>query len=215
MERVDYEGQIATAFSLARILSATPLTITGPSKLVMYDIHALQERFYFGDCVIPILETAVPLFLNELKLVHHDEKVAIVFPDEGAQKRFGRDFPSHYPQIICSKVREGNKRVVKIKEGTVDGCHCFIVDDLVKTGGTLIECKTVLRANGAAKVSAYVTHPVFPQESWKRFAKEGPDEFQIFYITNTLPVMASLLAKTKPFKVLSIASLLANVLFKY
>eukprot|EP00118_Oscarella_pearsei_P009381 m.54005 g.54005 ORF g.54005 m.54005 type:complete len:69 (+) comp34301_c0_seq5:529-735(+) len=53
MERVDKEGQIATAKTLAILLSAIPLAALGPAQIVIYDIHALQERFYFADSVIP------------------------------------------------------------------------------------------------------------------------------------------------------------------
>lgn len=42
MERVETEGQIATAHTLAKILSLIPLSVEGPAKLVMYDIHTLQ-----------------------------------------------------------------------------------------------------------------------------------------------------------------------------
>ncbi|XP_067667315.1 uncharacterized protein [Haliotis asinina] len=53
MERVDREGQIATAKTLATLLSAIPLTSKGPAQIIIFDIHALQERFYFSDNVIP------------------------------------------------------------------------------------------------------------------------------------------------------------------
>jgi hypothetical protein len=44
-------------------------------------------------------------------------------------------------QIICTKVRDGNNRIVKLKEGDPTGRHVVIVDDLVQSGGTLIECQ--------------------------------------------------------------------------
>lgn len=40
-------------------------------------------------------------------------------------------------------------------------------------GSTLIECQKLLATQGAAHVSAYVTHGVFPKESWRRFEGEG------------------------------------------
>ena len=43
------EGDVATAFTLARILSNIPLSRGGPTSVVIFDIHALQERFYFDD----------------------------------------------------------------------------------------------------------------------------------------------------------------------
>lgn len=47
--RSQNEGDVATAFTLARILSNIPLSRGGPTSVVIFDIHALQERFYFGD----------------------------------------------------------------------------------------------------------------------------------------------------------------------
>ena len=39
--------------TLATLLSNIPLTAKGPSQILIFDIHALQERFYFSDTVIP------------------------------------------------------------------------------------------------------------------------------------------------------------------
>ncbi|RZR92167.1 hypothetical protein BHM03_00020424 [Ensete ventricosum] len=47
----------------------------------------------------------------------------------------------HIVKIVCAKVREGDKRIVRIKEGNPEGRHVVIVDDLVQSGGTLIECQ--------------------------------------------------------------------------
>jgi adenine/guanine phosphoribosyltransferase-like PRPP-binding protein len=44
-------------------------------------------------------------------------------------------------QVVCAKVREGDKRIVRIKEGNPEGRHVVIVDDLVQSGGTLRECQ--------------------------------------------------------------------------
>jgi len=60
-------------------------------------------------------------------------------------------------------------REVTIVDGDPDGRHVVIVDDLIMTGGTVLECVNVMKKNGAVKVSAYVTHAVFPQESWRKF----------------------------------------------
>ena len=213
MERVDTEGQVATAMTLATLLSNLPLCATGPAKLIVYDIHALQERFYFHNNIIPILITAVPLFLDALSTHHHDEKVAIAFPDEGAMKRFACQF-KNFELILCSKVRDGDKRKVVVKEGDAKGRHVFIVDDLVKTGGTLLECKSAILAEGAAHVSAFVTHAVFPQESWKRFAysdaNKDPRPFEHFYVTDSCPSTTAILKDKTPFQVLSLAPSIAH-----
>lgn len=46
--------------------------------------------------------------------------------------------------MVCAKVREGDKRIVRLKEGNPAGFHVVIVDDLVQSGGTLIECQVLL-----------------------------------------------------------------------
>ena len=98
--------------------------------MIIYDIHALQNRFYFSDNVLPLPVSAVPLFLNQLFTAHSNEKVAICFPDDGAAKRyfvqnfvsfdwffgrFGKLFKD-YDVVVCAKVRQGNKRIVTIKD---------------------------------------------------------------------------------------------------
>jgi hypothetical protein len=40
--QVEAEGDVATAFTLARILSDIPLSRGGPTSIVIFDIHALQ-----------------------------------------------------------------------------------------------------------------------------------------------------------------------------
>lgn len=117
----------------------------GPARLVMWDIHALQERFYFDNHVIPIFRTATPLLIQKLKelndpdvkprLVKNNIQISIAFPDEGALKRFGKEYKeANFDLVVCTKVREGDKRIITIKEGDVSGRHVVIVDDLVKTG---------------------------------------------------------------------------------
>jgi len=58
-------------------------------------------------------------------------------------------------QVICTKVRDGDKRIVRLKEGEAKGRHVIIVDDLVQSGSTLLECGKLLKAqvllSGATK----------------------------------------------------------------
>ena len=210
MDRVDEEGQICTAKTLARMFSATPMSMHGPARLVIFDIHALQERFFFDDTVIPQMTTAIPLLKEKLYRLPARLDISIAFPDEGAWKRFHNSFEG-YPQIICQKIRQGDKRIVTIKEGNPRSRHVVIVDDLVMTGGTLLECSSVCRAAGARQVSAYVTHPVFPQESWKRFTT-GEDRLDNFWITDSCPEAVSAIRDTYPFKVLPLAETVRGIL---
>jgi ribose-phosphate pyrophosphokinase len=209
--RVDQEGQVTTAMTLAKLISITPLTQMGPAKLLIWDIHLLQERFYFGDRVVPILLKAAPLFINELKANYSNEPISIVFPDEGAYKRFGHDYKD-FPFIVCSKVYHGEVRQTNITMGDVKGRYCFIVDDTVNTGRTLIECKNTLLEAGALAVGCCVTHAIFGQNSFENFEKEEESvRFKKFIVTNSCPTVCEKLANKTLFKILS----LAELVFKY
>lgn len=213
-ERMEEEGDVATAFTMARMLSNIPISKGGPTSLVIYDIHALQERFYFGDHVLPLFETGIPLLKERLHQLPDSNKIVVAFPDDGAWKRFHKQL-DHFPMVVCNKVREGDKRIVRIKEGNPAGFHVVIVDDLVQSGGTLIECQKVLAAHGAAKVSAYVTHGVFPKCSWERFIhKDGCLEkaFAYFWITDSCPLTVKAVANKAPFEIISLAGSIANAL---
>jgi phosphoribosylpyrophosphate synthetase len=205
MERVDQDGQIATAATLAKMVSNVPMTLSGPAQIILFDIHALQERFYFSDQVIPRLESGVPLVRDKLPLL---KDPAVAFPDEGALKRFGKWFDA-YPHIVCHKVRDGSRRKISIREGRAADRHVVIVDDLAMSGGTLLECRRVLRESGARAVSAYVTHAVFPQDAWRNFTQAG---FEHFWVTDSVPRQAAVLAGQPPFEVLSLDTAIAALL---
>lgn len=213
-ERMEEEGDVATAFTMARILSNIPISRGGPTSLVIYDIHALQERFYFSDHVLPLFETGIPLLKQRLHQLPDADNVVVAFPDDGAWKRFHKQL-DHFPMVVCAKVREGDKRIVRLKEGNPAGCHVVIVDDLVQSGGTLIECQKVLAAHGASKVSAYVTHSVFPKRSWERFIhkNDGSEKvFTYFWTTDSCPLTVKAIGNRAPFEILSLAGSIADAL---
>ena len=202
MERVEREGQVATAMSLSRMFNACPVTIHGPVRLVIFDIHTLQNRFYFGDTILPCLLTAMPLLTAQLRQECANDPLAIAFPDDGACKRFGAFFTDMFPLVVCSKVRDGSLRRLRVVDGDPEGYHCVIIDDLVQSGGTLRTCKKALLQMGATKVSAFVTHPIFHSDTWKDFINDG---WTRVYVTDSIPETCAMLEGSDPFKVLSIS----------
>lgn len=218
MERIQVEGEVATAHTLAKMLSATPESSRGQSQVIVFDLHTLQNQFYFSDSVHVRLKGCAALLLKELASIPDISNVVIAFPDEGAHKRFGKDFSSNFEIIICHKIRgEGSERRIKIKEGDVLGKHVVIVDDLVQSGGTMLECAKTLRSFGAVAVSGFVTHAIFPQDSWKKFVLPSDggiaDEqvFRTFWMTNSHPT-ANKIANIPPFKMLSLAPMVLQII---
>ncbi|TMW86132.1 hypothetical protein EJD97_021910 [Solanum chilense] len=208
-ERMEEEGDVATAFTMARILSNIPISRGGPTSVVVYDIHALQERFYFGDHVLPLFETGIPLLKQRLQQLPESEKIVIAFPDDGAWKRFYKQL-GNYPAVICTKVREDDKRIVRLKEGDPAGCHVVIVDDLVQSGGTLIECQYFWLAPLMLCFFGLFGSPESLGSSW--CSKGSEKAFTYFWITDSCPVTVKAIANKAPFEVISLAGSIADAL---
>jgi len=215
MERVTKEGTVATAATYAHMFSSLP-SCGRPTRLMVYDLHTLQNRFYLHGNAVASLQTAIPLLKERLKSSGID---CVAFPDDGAAKRFSTLFYDMDVEIVvCGKTRgEGDTRTVVIQDGNPEGRNVVIVDDLVQTGGTLYECGKTLKAAGAESVSAYVSHAVFPKESWKRFNVGGDRAvFEKFWITNSIPTVTNTLPiKDSIFEVLDLKNIIIHDLDHY
>jgi ribose-phosphate pyrophosphokinase len=215
MERVVREGQVATAATFAHMFSSLP-NCGRPTRLMVYDLHTLQNRFYLHGNAVASLQTAIPLLKRRLKTTDIN---CVAFPDDGAAKRFGAYFENMDMEIIvCGKTRGiGDVRSVVIKDGHAKNRHIVIVDDLVQTGGTLYETGKVLKEAGATTVNAFVSHAVFPKESWRRFNKGGDRNcFDKFWVTDSIPtVTRQLPVEDGVFEVLEMTESIVNDLDHY
>jgi ribose-phosphate pyrophosphokinase len=213
MERVLREGQVATANTYAQLFSNLP-SCGKPTRLIVYDLHTLQNRFYLHGNAVASLQTSIPVLIEALKKTQVD---CIAFPDDGAAKRFGGMFTGLGFEIVtCGKIRDGEKRIVHIQDGDAGNKRVIIVDDLVQTGGTLYECGIALQKAGALEVNAFVTHGVFPNESWKRFLSTGDRAcFNKFYVTNSIPTVTKHLPVGDVFIVLDLAQKVVDDLDMY
>ena len=96
-----------------------------------------------------------------------------------------------------------------IKDGNAKGKNVVIVDDMIQSGGTMTECAKALKRQGAQSVSAFCTHGVFPQESYKRFLRGGDRAiFDRVWVTNSNPVRVRDIPKNDNIEVLDISELI-------
>lgn len=186
MDRVEEEGEVATAIGHARLLSSLPGTDSHKTTIAIVDIHNLSERGFFTDDVALDLLSAVP----HRDLVHADgermrEDAVILFPDDGALKRYRRSFPKR-DVAWCDKLRRDGKVVSLTLAGGADlrGREVLIVDDLVQSGTTLVMAAEAAHRAGATSVSAFVTHGVLPGNARHRFTAE---HFRTVWITDSIP----------------------------
>ncbi len=200
-ERVERKWETESAHSFAHLISSLPSGRDAKNSVHIFDIHALVEQSLFNpDRINAELHTTTGL------LTLHPGEV-IVFPDDGAAKRFKDIFPG-VEHIICGKVRDGDRRIVTLKEGNPEWKKVIIIDDLIQTGGTIIETADMLRSNWATAVRAFAPHGVFPKDSHIRLANKLDE----LIVTDSIPANIGRTQAITNMQVLSIAPLVGRII---
>jgi len=150
-------------------LVANLITRAGADRVLTIDLHAGQIQGFFDIPVDNLF--AAPLFSQHIRDHYNDSKVMIVSPDVGGvvrariiASRLGCDL------AIIDKRREhaGVSEVMNVI-GDVAGRDCILVDDIVDSGGTLVNAAHALLDRGRANsVAAYVTHGVLSGQAVAR-----------------------------------------------
>ena len=163
-------------------LVANLITTAGADRVLTIDLHAGQIQGFFD---IPTDNLyAVKVMERHIRETYPKTvDLCVVSPDVGGvvrarslSKRLG-----DVPLAIVDKRREraGQSEVMNII-GEVDGLHCVLFDDIVDSGGTLVNAATALRQAGAASAAAYVTHGVLSARAVERIeASEALDRLVI------------------------------------
>ncbi len=131
----------------------------------------------FPDCRSAAL-TAGPLLGRWAREQGADATWTILGPDEESEPLVrGAAAAAGVPGVVGLKVRRGDHDVsVGLPEGTdLSGRTVLFVDDIVSSGGTLIDAAKVAYAHGAARVLAATVHAVFPMERLAAFKAAGID----------------------------------------
>ncbi|NLC98396.1 MAG: ribose-phosphate diphosphokinase [Actinomycetales bacterium] len=191
----------------ARLMADLFLT-AGADRLMTVDLHTAQIQGFFDGPVDHLL--AMPILVEHVKAKYGDKQLAVVSPDAGRIKvaeSWAKAFGGA-PLAFIHKTRDINQpnqtkanRVV----GEVTGRTCILVDDLIDTGGTIVQAAEALMNDGAAEVVIVSTHAVFSGPAVERLSNSVATEV---IVTNTLPLTDEM--SFDKLTVLSIAPLLAK-----
>src|SRR5579864_4054048 len=140
---------------------ADMMASVGISRLVTVDLHADQIQGFFYMPVDNLYST--PIMLEDIYKQPYNN-IMVVSPDVGGVIRaraIAKRLPGADLAIIDKRRPKQNEAQVMHIIGDVKDRDCIIVDDIVDTAGTLCRAVEALKEHGAAKVVAYITHPVF------------------------------------------------------
>ena len=189
-------------------LVANLITRAGADRVMTVDLHAGQIQGFFD---IPVDNLyASPVMVRDVKEHYELGKMTVVSPDVGGVVR-ARSLAKRIdtPLAIIDKRRErANESEVMNVIGDVEGRDCVLIDDIVDSGGTLVNAAEALLEKGATSVSAYITHGVL---SGGAVARITASKLKELVITDTIqPTEAVRVARN--IRVLSIATLMGEAI---
>lgn len=188
-------------------LIASLLERAGADRVLSLDLHAAQIQGFFDIPVDHLF--AAPVMIEHFRATALPN-LTVVSPDAGGVER-ARAFAKRVnaPLAIIDKRREqANVAEVMNIVGDVRGRSCIMVDDLIDTGGTLVNGAEALLKAGAESVSACATHPVLSGDAVQRIESSQLKEV---VVTNSIPLKPEA-KQCERIRVLSVAPLLARAI---
>ena len=170
------------------------LTGSGIDRICTIDLHADQIQGFFN---IPVDNVYASPILVRDALGQHYENPVVVSPDIGGVVRaraIAKQIDDTDIAIIDKRRDRANESEVMNVIGEVEGRTALIIDDIVDTAGTLCNAAKALKAKGALKVVAYITHPVLSGSALPRIINSVLDEV---VVTNTIPLREASLRCSK------------------
>ena len=160
-------------------LVANLITRAGVDRVLTLDLHAGQIQGFF-DIPTDNLFSA-PVMVRDIKERLDGGNRVVVSPDVGGVVRaraLAKRIDAALAIVDKRRERPGESEVMNII-GDVSGRSCILVDDIVDSGGTLVNAAEALLANGARDVYAYITHGVLSGGAVSRIANSKLKELVI------------------------------------
>ena len=156
-------------------LMADLFEAAGADRMLFMDLHSNQIQGFFK---IPVDQLyAAKIFIQHVETKNYGPCVA-VSPDTGGTQR-ARFMAQHLHcglAIVDKRRPAPNVSEAMHVIGEVRDKVCIIFDDIIDTGGTIIDAARALRQEGASKVLACASHGVFSGDAPKRLQESLIDE---------------------------------------
>ena len=187
---------------------ADMMNTVGVDRVLTVDLHSESIQGFFDMPADNVYATKI--MHDDIKSrSSNDEPILVVSPDAGGVVR-ARALAKFLGQsdlaIIDKRRATANESEVMNIIGDVEGKCCIVPDDMIDTAGTLCNAAQALKDAGAAKVKAYITHPVLSGPAIERISNSSIDEL---VVTNSIPLSPEA-EKCSKIRVISLAPTIAE-----
>ena len=202
------DRKVAPRTSISAKVVSNLITNAGANRIVTVDLHAGQIQGFFDIPVDNLFTT--PLFARYIKKKFKSKNLVCVSPDVGGVQRtrgLATKIKADLAIIDKRRPEPGKSQVMNII-GEVKGKNCIIVDDIIDSGGTIVNAVEALKKAGAIDVYVFITHAVLSGDAAKKIQKS---KIKKLIITDTIDNSVRIKNNSK-IEVISIAPLMAEAI---
>ncbi len=162
------DRKVVPRTSISAKLVSNLITQAGADRVVTVDLHAGQIQGFFDIPVDNLFST--PIFARHARKKIKSKKIICVAPDVGGTERaraLGKLLNVGLAIVDKRRPKPGQSEVMNII-GDVKGQTCILVDDIIDSGGTIVNAAKALKSLGAKDVYVYITHGVLSGDAIKK-----------------------------------------------
>ena len=202
------DRKVAPRTSISAKVVSNLITNAGANRIVTVDLHAGQIQGFFDIPVDNLFTT--PLFARYIKKKFKSKNLVCVSPDVGGVQRtrgLATKIKADLAIIDKRRPEPGKSKVMNII-GDVKGKNCIIIDDIIDSGGTIINAVEALKKAGAIDVYVFITHAVLSGDAAEKIKKS---KIKKLIITDTIDNSLKIKNNSK-IEVISISPLMAEAI---
>jgi len=202
------DRKVVPRTAISAKLVSNLITNSGAHRVLTLDLHAGQIQGFFDIPVDNLFST--PIFARDIKKNINTNNLVCVSPDIGGVERaraLGRRINASIAIVDKRRPTPGKSEVMNIV-GYVKDKTCIIVDDIIDSGGTIVNAAKALKDKGAKNVYAYITHAVLSANAVDKVKKSHVKKL---VITDSIDNSKKLIKNSK-IQVVSISSMMAEAI---
>ncbi len=202
------DRKVVPRTAISAKLVSNLITNAGAHRIVTVDLHAGQIQGFFDIPVDNLFST--PIFSKHIKKYISNKNIICVAPDVGGVERaraLGQKLNVGLAIVDKRRPAPGKSQVMNII-GNVKGKNCLLVDDIIDSGGTIVNGAKALKEKGAKDVYVYVTHGVLSGNAVEQI---NNSKIKKLILTDTID-NSNKIKKSSKIVVLSISNLMAEAI---
>jgi len=173
MERAVLPGEIVTAKTRARLLSAIPKCNRG-NKVLLFDLHSEGIQYYFEHDLYPIHIYCKDIIIKAA-MEYGGDNFVIASTDAGRAKwveSLANDMGVNAAFILKRRLK-GDHTEVSAINADVSGKTVVIYDDMIRSGGSIINAAKTYKNAGAGDIFVITTHGLFINDGISKLKYSG------------------------------------------